>query len=96
MNEKELCKQELHPQLVEGIADTVKLKAKASGKKKGAKNAIHNQFVSLEYSLEDEKGKLSKLAKVSGNTWKSVKKGTVSVWDSLKFAVSNIPWSFKD
>lgn len=96
MNEKGLYKQELHPQLDDRETDIDKLKIKETRAITYTNNAMRKQLAALKCSLEEAKGKLSKLASASGYTLKSVKKGAVSFWNSLKFTVSDTPWRFKD
>jgi septal ring factor EnvC (AmiA/AmiB activator) len=89
MTEKELYQQKKQAQLDEWKAEVAKLKAKAAGANADAQLKLKKQIKSLEDKIEQGKSKISEIANASEDSWKSLKEGVESVWDSLKSAVSD-------
>lgn len=95
MKDKELYQQKKQAQLDEWKAEVDKLKAKASGASADAQLEMNKQIKALETKIEENKAKLSELAKAGEDAWESIKDGVESAWDSMKSAVSDTAKKFK-
>jgi chromosome segregation ATPase len=95
MKDKELYQQKKQAQLDEWKAEIDKLKAKASGASADAQLGMNKQIKALETKIEENKAKLSELAKAGEDAWESIKEGMDSAWDSMKSAVSDTAKKFK-
>ena len=95
MSDKDLYQQKMQAQLDEWKAEIAKLKAKASGTSADAQIEMNKQIKALESQTEQNKAKLSELAKTGEDAWESLKEGIESAWDSLKSAVNDTAAKFK-
>jgi hypothetical protein len=96
MKDKELYRQKKQAQLDEWKAEVDKLKAKASGASADAQLELNKHIRTLETRIEENKAKLSELAKAGEDAWESIKDGVESAWDSMKSAVSDAARKFKE
>lgn len=95
MKDKELYQQKKQAQLDEWKAEVDKLKARASGASADAQLELNKHIEALETKIQENKTKLSELAKAGEDAWESIKDGVESAWDSMKSAVSDTAKKFK-